>query len=59
MEMMLFEKGQPRSGHRYLFLESVATLKCLQPHMWPWVNALIIHLSYNGTQMNCDGTFGV
>lgn len=27
MEMMLSDKGQDRSGHRYLFLESVVSLK--------------------------------
>lgn len=27
MEMMLIDKGQDRSGHRYLFLESVVSLK--------------------------------
>lgn len=27
MEMMLIDKGQDRCGHRYLFLESVVSLK--------------------------------
>lgn len=33
MEMVLTKKGQDRSGHRYLFLESVATLiYVIKPH---------------------------
>lgn len=28
MGMMLIDKGQDRSGHQYLFLESVVSLKC-------------------------------
>lgn len=59
---MLIGKGQDRSGHRYLFLESVVSLKYVsmaekKKDGTGWMDA-IIQISRNWAQMNSYGILG-
>lgn len=59
---MLIGKGQDRSGYRYLFLESVVSLKYVIKPMaekrWHWVDAMIIQMSHNGAWVNSYDIWG-
>lgn len=62
MEMMLIDKGQDRCGHRYLFLESIVSLKhVIKPiaeKRWHWVDAMIIQMTHNWARMNAYDILG-
>lgn len=54
--MMLIDKGQDRSGHRYLFLESVVSLKYVIKSMAEKKKKMALDGSYDNSNLSLLGS---